>query len=281
MAPTTNPSEFADVLERLIAQLRAGRSRLVSPSERTHIRSVVGAWYENYSLAFHQMLGDEQLLAPVDDNMQRLLQLASRDSSRRTVNTLARATRQYFSNRLLVPLSRAYWSRAPQRSPAGRDEEVARGLRRMDADLADSYEQAAVDLEDNSRLSYRGPAAELREVLTGVLHRLAPTEKVEATEWYKEARRSGTRTEPKPTRAERVKFILRSRVPGSAATEAGETFLNSVEERLGSVVTATYKRGSAATHVGTEQGEVQSLLRYINTLLRELLPPNGSTSGAA
>ena len=46
----------------------------------------------------------------------------------------------------------------------------------------------------------------------------------------------------------------------------------SVEERLASVVNSTYKRGSAATHTGTERGEVQQLLQYINALLRELLP---------
>jgi hypothetical protein len=49
--------------------------------------------------------------------------------------------------------------------------------------------------------------------------------------------------------------------------------LNSVEERLASVVNATYKRGSAATHGITERAELQQLLQYINALLRELLPP--------
>ena len=111
-------------------------------------------------------------------------------------------------------------------------------------------------------------------MLTGVLHILAPTEQVQAMDWYREARRSGARTEPTPTRAERVKFILRSVMQGSAQTETAQTFMNSVEERLASVVNSTYKRGSAATHGAAERVEVQQILQYINALLRELLSPS-------
>jgi hypothetical protein len=127
-------------------------------------------------------------------------------------------------------------------------------------------------------LTYRGPAAELREVLTKVLHHLAPDAKVEVTDWYKEARRSGGRKETTPTRAERVKYILRSRGGNSAVTEAAESFMISVEERLASVVVATYKRGSAATHGPSEREEVWQLLQYINALLRELVLGSSSKS---
>lgn len=139
--------------------------------------------------------------------------------------------------------------------------------------MAEGYEQACADIEDAKRISYRGPAAELRELLTGVLHKLAPNEDVEATDWYKEARRSGVRKESAPTRAERTKYILRSRMKGSAVTDTAETHMVSVEGRLGDVVNATYKRGAAVTHLGGERDELQNLLPYVNALLRELLPP--------
>jgi len=262
-----NPSEFADVIERLLTRLEAGRGAIVSSrAERVNIRSVVGAWFGQYRNAFLQMVGDEQLLAPMDGLMQEILKRASEESARRTMIRNVRAAHRYFTDSLLVPLSRAYWSRAPQQSPAGHDREVALRLRQLDADLS--------DIEDDARLSYRGPAAELREVLTGVLHILAPTEQVQAMDWYREARRSGARTEPTPTRAERVKFILRSVMQGSAQTETAQTFMNSVEERLASVVNSTYKRGSAATQGAAERVEVQQILQYINALLRELLSPS-------
>ncbi len=46
-----------------------------------------------------------------------------------------------------------------------------------------------------------------------------------------------------------------------------------VEDRLTSVVNATYSRESAATHAGAEREEVAQVLQYMNALLRELLPP--------
>lgn len=266
-----NPSEFADVIERLLTRLAARDNAIVSPAERLNIRSFVGAWFGQYKAAFVQMVGDEQLLASMDGIMQSILRRTVEKSARRTIIRDIKAARRYFTNTLLMPLSRAYWSRAPQQSPAGHDEEVASGLRQLDSDLADSYVQAVFDITDGERLSYRGPAAELREVLTGVLHILAPNPRVEETDWYVEARRSGARKETTPTRAERVKFILRNRMQGSAQTETAETFMTTVEERLASVVNATYKRGSAATHGGTEQVEVQQIVKYINALLRELL----------
>lgn len=64
----------------------------------------------------------------------------------------------------------------------------------------------------------------------------------------------------------------RGRQQGLAATEFAESYMVSVEERLGDVVSTTYKRGSAATHGGTEREELVKVLPYINALLGELLP---------
>jgi len=274
-----NPSEFLDVLERVRVRLKNIKKPIVSSlTERRNLRSIVGAWFSvsGYRDTFAQIVGEEEHIAAMDLKMQAILKLASEPSARRTVVRTVSAAIRHFRDTLLMPLSRAYWSQAPERTPAGLDEKAENGLRLLDANLADGYKQAVLDIEDVDRLSYRGPAAELREILTNVLHILAPNPKVEATDWYREARRSGARKEPTPTRAERTKFILRSREKGSAVTEAGESFMNSVEERLANVVNATYKRGSAATHGGTERDELVNMLQYINALLRELLPSSSA-----
>lgn len=268
-----NPLELLDILSRVQARIHSARKKLVSATaERRSIQSVVRAWFSEYKRAFADIIGEGGDVAAMDEIMQDLLKLASAPSARRTVERTLSAAVKHFTDRLLVPVTRAYWSRAPQTTPAGRDDEAAARLRDLDRDLADSYEQAVLDIQEPARMSYRGPAAELREVLTGVLHILAPNPRVEATDWYREARRFGNRTEPTPTRAERIKFILRERTKGSAITQAGESFMSSVEERLASVVNATYKRGSAATHGGTEREELIQLLPYVNAILRELLP---------
>jgi hypothetical protein len=266
------PSNFVEVLEGLQRRLGGrNRPRLCTAGERRNIESVVAAWFSEYRRPFIQILRDEKMVATMDESMERLLNLTVNNNARRTILRALQHAKDHFTGSLLLPLSRAHWSRAPETSPAGRDGIVVVRLRALDSDLADSYEQAVLDVEDLERLSYRGPAAELREVLTGVLHKLAPTSDVEATDWYKEARRSGARKETTPTRAERTRYILRSRLKGSAVTEGAESYTSMVEERLEGVVSATYKRGSAATHAGTERGEVELLLPYLNALLRELL----------
>lgn len=271
-----NPAEFHDVLERVHARLKAGKKKRITQGERTTIRSVVGAWFSEYQSAFIQVVGDNEQIPAMDEALQDVLRLTLKETPRRTVvRALGRAADRFGEN-LLIPLSRAYWSQAPARSPAGRDEGTAARLRQLDSDLADSYEQAVRDIEETDRLSYRGPAAELREVVSAVLHKLAPNQQVERLDWYREARKSGVRTEPTPTRAERIKFILRSRAKGSATTETAESFMTSVEERLANVVNSTYKRGSAATHGGAERDELVQLLPYINAVLSELLPPASS-----
>ena len=156
---------------------------------------------------------------------------------------MVRQIQKYFTETLLVPLSRAYWSKVSQRLHRAETKKSRFAWHILIPDLGESYEQVAMDLQDGERLTYRGPAAELREILTGCVHRLAPTADVEVTDWYKEARRSGKRNQPTLPRAERTKFILRSRMKGHAADETAETFAESVEERLASLVNATYKRG--------------------------------------
>ena len=269
-----NPSEFLDVLENLHARLSARHSRTLGEGERLNVRSVVGAWFSEYQATCVQIVGNDQQIRTMDEMMQKLLQLTSKDSARRTVLIAVTATTKHFRDNLFVPVSRAYWSNAPQRAPTGRDEDVATRLVKLGSDFADGYEQAVIDIEDSERRSYRGPAAELRELLTLVLHDLAPNAEVQATEWYKDARRSGARKETTPTRAERTRFILRSRTKGSAITEAAESYVAMVEERLGHVINATFTRGNAATHAGTERDELVKLLPYINALLGELLPPS-------
>ncbi|HEV2426423.1 MAG TPA: hypothetical protein VGZ29_16475 [Terriglobia bacterium] len=204
--------------------------------------------------------------------MEEVLRVSSDGSARRTViRSVTNASRR-FRDELLLPLNRAYWSRAPETSPAGRDEEAARRLRNLDAKVADDYEQAVLDIEDSDRVSYRGAAAELREVLTQVLHILAPTADVQAADWYREARKSGATTEPKPTRAERTKFILRRQEQGSTGTGFAESYMSMVEERLGQVIGRTFERSNRSTHAESEKDELIRLLPYVNALLRELLP---------
>ena len=271
-----NPTDFLDSLERLLTNLSRYKSKvIISPEQRNQVRSFVGAWFEQYRKAFVSLIADEDLFSPIDDAMNTLVKLASDRNSRRVYKHTCKALQTNFRNNLLVPLSRAYWSRAPEAAMSGRDPDVAKRLRCLDDALAESYEQVIEDLSDEDRKTYRGTASELREVLRGVLDLLASDDNVMRMEWYKDARRSGSRKEPKPTQAEKTKYILRQRNAGSAAVEAAESYMESVEDRLGHVVRASYRRASDSTHAGVERAEVVQQVKYVNALLSELLPSDG------
>jgi len=273
-----DPTQFLYAIGRLISTLGQSRARLVTlKKERNNIRSVVQAWFGQYRPAFLALLADESSLVPIDEAFQDMLKLVSVPASRRDYSDLCTYAQKQFRETLLVPLSRAYWSRVPERAPTGRDPAVVRRLVKLDAALADSYEQVVDDLSNKGRKTYRGTAAELREVLRGVLERLAPDDQVKGTDWYRDARRTGERKEDHPTQGERTKFILRQRNKGSAAVEAAESYMKSVEERLGHVVRVAYGLASKATHSGAESAEVAQQLRYVNALLAELLPSEDSS----
>ena len=269
-----SPNDFLDVLERLIAALKRNKGKTVhTVKERNHLRSFVGAWFEVYRPGFLKLIAEEEYFFPIDEIMQTLLTFASKESSRFTCKKLCKDIQSHFSDSLLVPLSRAYWSRAPEAAPAGRDPEVVRKLRRLDNELAESYEQVVEDLIQATRRSYRGTAAELREIIRGALDKLAPDNQVKNADWFKNSRSSGAKKDENPTQSEKTKYILRLRGLGSAATDAAESYMSSLEERLGHVVRATYRRASNSTHTGAEKEEVSQQLRYANALLTELLPP--------
>jgi hypothetical protein len=264
-----NPADaFVDIVDRLLAQLR--RTANVTKAElRIGIRAFVGAWFQDFQGQLIELVGDEEFVKPIDDQMQELQKSITDESTTKTfLLKQVMGIKQTFADKLMLPASRAYWARAQEKSPAGLDREVLKRLERLDPKLAASYRQVVIDLEQ-PRLSYRGTAGELREVLTRILHTLAPTADVEATDWYKASVRAKTRKETTPTRAERVRYILRDR---ATRAETAEGFATTVEERLALVVSATYADGSAQTHAGAEAGEVAQQLRYVNALLSDILP---------
>lgn len=264
-----NPADaVVDIVDRLLTQLRPN-ARVTQPELRTAIRAFVGAWFQDYQGQLIELLGDEAFLQPLDEMLQNLQRLITDNrTTKRELSERVREVKHFFAEKLLTPASRAYWARAQEKSPAGLDDEVLKRLEQLDQNLAASYRQVTIDLAAR-RLSYRGTAGELREVLTRVLHTLAPTAAVEATDWYRASVNSRTRKEPTPTRAERVRYILRDR---ATRAETAEGFATTVEERLALVINATYADGSAQTHAGAEAGEVAQQLRYVNALLRDILP---------
>lgn len=129
-----------------------------------------------------------------------------------------------------------------------------------------SYRQALADLNDDSRVSFRGPALELREVLREVLDHYAPDKEVIAG--------PGFHLDPGravPTMKQKVRHILRSRKIGKTKIATPEDSVSAVDAIVSDLTRSAYDLGSLATHVSLERKQVIQLKRYIDAVLHDIL----------
>ena len=145
------------------------------------------------------------------------------------------------------------------------DDEITRKLEAFVPSAALSYKQAVLDLGDESRISFRGPALEFREALREILDHLAPDAEVMAAPGYKHAK--GTNS---PTRKQKVRFVMKKNGKGSSS-DAPEEAVTAFEEAIARLTGAVYQRSSKATHAAAERGHVLQLRRYIVVVFHDIL----------
>lgn len=125
---------------------------------------------------------------------------------------------------------------------------------------ANSYRQAVLDLKAE-RLSYRGPANELRQALWEVLQTLAPDSAVIAEPEYKQE--AGTKG---PTHRQRAAFIMRQRL----GEKPSESVLTAIDT-IAALAREIYMRSSGSTHRQESRDEALQLQRYVEVVLRDLV----------
>ena len=145
------------------------------------------------------------------------------------------------------------------------DEQIISKVDALVPSAALSYKQAILDLKDDSRVSFRGPALELREALREILDHLAPDSEVTAAPGYVEERdRAG------PTMKQKVRFIMKKKGKRSSS-DVPEQTVTAFEEAIAALTRAVYERSSKATHVASERQTVVQLRRYVVALLHEII----------
>lgn len=147
------------------------------------------------------------------------------------------------------------------------DDEIIRKLDALLPAAAQSYKQAILDLKDNSRVSFRGPALEFREALREILDHLAPDNEVTAAPGYAQEKDT-----PRPTRKQKVRFIMKKKGKRSSS-DAPEQAVTAFEEAIAGLTPAVYDRSSVATHIAGEREAVVQLRRYMVVIFHEILEP--------
>ena len=144
-------------------------------------------------------------------------------------------------------------------------KDILLALENISPNLASSYSQVKQDIQDNSRVSWAGTAHEIREILANLLRLLARDNEVASQSWYKQVGESR-----KPTRKQRVRYILQSREANSIQREVVEK-VDVLEEMVADLINSTYGRASDAAHTFETKKEVIKLLRYFEAFAHDLL----------
>lgn len=231
---------------------------------RGSLRALVENYFNDVRPLVEDNTGDGSHITRVDTLMQQLLQLTHKNSATGKYKETLRELKKHLvllDSRLVA---------APMRSAANNRQEtdvrIVATLRALLPSAAMSYEQALIDLAQNERLSWRGPATDLREALRETLDHLAPDSDVTSAPGYKpEKETSG------PTMKQKVRYILKSRSVAKNRSATTEDATTAVDEALGTFVRSVYTRSSVSTHTPTSKDEALRVLDLVRVVMSELL----------
>jgi len=262
-ALTTLDQVFEDVA-RLAAVVDGARTKTVQPTAVQPIaRGIAREYFESVRPELLVVQNRAGLVEEIDFVLQTILELATAPREKQAYVGQIAEVRPYLLE-AVVDIMKARGS--PRLVLSQTERAILETLARMLPASAGSYEQALLDIAQGKRVSWRGTATELREVLREAIDYLAPDDKVMTSPGLQ--LEQGQKS---PTQKQKVRFILRARKSNSASVAVAEASLETVEESVAVLARSTYQRGSASAHATTNASEIRSLKRYVDALLAELL----------
>jgi hypothetical protein len=262
--PLAALEQVSDAVASLSAAANSGRSQSLAVAvAQPVVRMIATIYFESVRPELDLVKTRNGLVDELDFVMQSLLRLAAasreKDAYVGQVNELTPLLLE-----ASVDLMKARGN--PRLVLSTTERGILTTLTQMLPISAAAYEQVLRDLTQGSRVSWRGTATELREVLREVIDHLAPDRLVMAAAGFQlEDGQQG------PTQRQKVRFILRARRSSSAAVNVVEASLITVEEAVANLARTTYRRSSVSTHATSSNTEIKQLKRYIDALLAELL----------
>jgi hypothetical protein len=258
--------ELQDSLQQLDKRLRqTAGSQVGSISIRNETKKIV----DRYFRSARQLLVDnsfpEVASADLDAEMQALLECSHHNTTvtkyrgkvKSVLSLLGDLEKKALIHTMVVKKDH------PLNSV---DQMISETLEKILPSAALSYKQALVDLGSTSRLSWRGPAVDLREALRETLDYLAPDKQVMAQSGFKFEKDCNS-----PTMKQKVRYILSNRGQSKSTMETSEQAATAIEEAVGSFVRSVYSRSSVSTHTPTDKDEVLRVRDLVRVAFCELL----------
>lgn len=262
--------QVAAGVNQLAAAVAAARGKFVEP-EKVHsiALQLLSTYYEHVHAELDLIDRRPGLMDEIDFVLGAILQLTNAPRRKTAYERQITELRPYLQEAIIAVMK----GRGKPRLVLSNSERGIHGtLQKMLPSTAVSYEQVLRDIaEAKTRVSWRGPGTELREVLREVIDHLAPDDKVMATPGFK---LEGDQT--RPTQRQKVRFILRARRASAHAVATAEASLETLDEGIAVLARLTYQRSNLSTHAPTDATEIRRLKNYVDALLVDLLEIAGS-----
>ncbi len=239
--------------------------QLQSQKRRDNLRLLVERYFSEIRPSVASAQEQNESIRQVDDNMQALLSICHKKGSVKSY----RALLANIKRNLIAVDAQVVSFVAPAASNQqlnSTDELIINTLQSLISAAALSYQQALADLQFDSRLSWRGPATDLREALRETLDYLAPDDVVKEMPGYKQSPDTHG-----PTMKQKVQFIMRNRGKSRPVAVTAEAAVAGIEETMGTFVRSVYSRSNVSTHTPTDKSEVLRVRDLVRVVLCELL----------
>jgi hypothetical protein len=247
-------------LDKELRQLKT--SQVFQTSPRQDAKAIVDEYFRE--VRERLLLAEQVDLSAVDDGMHALLEIAQKNSM---VSTYRRQLKELAQGLFEVEKHVLTHAGAERRAKLDTvDVRIIETLSGLVPSAARSYKQATTDLLTGERLSWRGPATDLRESLRETLDHLAPDEEVTAAPGFKLERDTNG-----PTMKQKVRHVLKKRGAGKAELQSPEAATQGVDEMVGTFVRGVYTRSSVSTHTPTDKKEVLRVRDWVRVAMCELL----------
>lgn len=234
---------------------------------RDSVKGIVQQYFRSTRLALIKTGFSESELTDVDSIFQELIRLSQGSNPKTSYVRLLKSflkSQPEISVRWVRLLGQQETATGVNLAPS--QQKILIALESLVPTAALSYQQVHLDLEVQKKISYRGTASELREVVREIVDRLAPDTSVTATPGFKLEK-----DRLKPTMRQKVRFILKARGGGDTTIKVPQQALDRMEEAVSLLARSIYDRGSLSTHVSTTRKEVIKMLNYVDAVLIELL----------
>lgn len=232
------------------------------------VKAQIGALASDYFSTFRPAViaagasGDE--LAAADGLFRELHELSHKSPTKKRADDVCKDARK-----ALVALegSRLQRGIVPSGARTSRsDELIISSLNEVCPSAATAYEQALRDLQGSDRLSWRGPATEMREALRETLDAMAPDAEVEKMDGYKVEENT-----KRPTMRQKAKYILKNRELAANQASLSETAVDNIENAVSAITRSVYVRSNVSTHSPTSRDEVARLHGWVRLVMCDLL----------